>query len=158
MPKKAYFIKQTWIAKSLTACIFDVPWDKTSYSTYLTVLINVSDISGWQERGSMNSIHQAKLQTTNYPFYFIQVKSDGYLFAGVYKLHGYWLLSSLSGRGGELGGGRGIKNAAIRRPRLRFQIMGRRGSGQSTRPKREIPVNNLVFGVFRVCVSENTVK
>ena len=33
VPKKAYFMKWTWICKSLTACISDVPWDKTSCST-----------------------------------------------------------------------------------------------------------------------------
>ena len=40
---------------------------------HLKGLINVSNISGQQERGSMDSIHQSK--------------SDGYFFAGVYLVN-----------------------------------------------------------------------
>ena len=36
---------------------------------YLKGLINVSNISGWQARGSMDSIHQAKLKTTHFTPY-----------------------------------------------------------------------------------------
>ena len=35
VPKKAYFMKLTWIAKSLTACISDAPWNRTSCCTLL---------------------------------------------------------------------------------------------------------------------------
>ena len=48
---------------------------------HLKGLINVSNISGRQERGSMDSIHQAKLKTTHFTSYRAN-QTDPYLPVG----------------------------------------------------------------------------